>query len=275
MTNRIILPLILIASAACGLSADDTPVLTYLRPIREINLASGETGVIDKVLVKPGDHVTKSQEILRLNSAVIEAQLAQAEAQALHEGRLKAAEAERQIARQRLDLINDLLNRGSTNQAEYDKATASLAVADGQLKAAQEDRDALRYQSATIKAQLDQRILRSPINGIVTEVTREIGEAVESRRTDVPSYLAKIVDLSQLIARVHIPSQLAGGLHLDQHLPITLDNPAKSKGEGSIIFISPTVDAATNLTEVHLIFKNAGGELQSGISGTLRVPFSP
>lgn len=272
MKTPVLLPFLFATSLLGGLEAEETAILTYLRPVQEINLASAESGVVSAVLVKPGDQVTKGQEILRLNSSVIEAQLAQAEAQARNDGKLKSAEAEHQMVRQRLTIIETLQQSGSTNQAERDRAITSLAVAEGQLKAAQEERESLRLQAATIKAQLEQRILRSPIAGIVTEVTRDAGEAVDARRADIPEYLAKVVDLSQLVARVHIPSQLTEKLRLGQKLRLTLDNAAKTAGEGTIRFISPTVDAATGLADVHLVFDNASGKLRSGVAGTLMVP---
>ncbi|WP_075090527.1 efflux RND transporter periplasmic adaptor subunit, partial [Verrucomicrobium spinosum] len=214
----------LIAMAAGGTQAADSQVLTFLRPIHEINLASAESGVVSTILVKPGDKVKKGQEILRLNATVIEAQLAQAEAQALNEGRLKSAEAEYQISKQRLTILETLRNSGSTNQAEWDKAKATVAVAEGQYKAAQEESENLKHQAATIRAQFEQRILRSPIDGIVTEITRDAGEAVEARRADTPDYVAKIVDLSQLIARVHMPARLTEPLRLGQKLKLALDS---------------------------------------------------
>ena len=266
------LPPFLILLTIIHTAAGGTPILTYLRPIQEIDLASAETGVVSAVLVKPGDRVTRGQEILRLNSAVIEAQLAQAEAQTRNEGKLKSAEAEHEMARQRLTLVEELRGRGSTNAAEYDKAKSSLAVAEGQLKVAREDLDNLRHQAATIKAQMDQRIVRSPIDGIVTEVTREVGESVDARRADIPQYLARVVDLSQLIARAHIPSNLTPALRPGQMLPITFENQEKTRVEGVIRFISPTVDAATGLAEVHVYFDNRNGALRGGLPGTLQVP---
>jgi RND family efflux transporter MFP subunit len=272
MKTSLLPAFILTAAFSTGLSAGETEILTYLRPIRESRLASSESGIVGAVLVKPGDSVSKGQEILRLNMSVIEAQLAQAEALARQEGRLKVAEAEQKMTAQRLDIIEGLRKRGSANDPERDKAIASLAVADGQLMTAREDRESQVLQAATTRAQLEQRILRSPINGIVTEVTREVGESVDSRRADVPDYLAKVVDLSQLVSRVHIPQPIAQQLQLNQKLKLTLDNEAKTEGEGIIRFISPTTDAATGLTEVHLVFDNSKGDLRSGIAATLMVP---
>lgn len=264
----------LVAMAAGVIHAADSQVLTFLRPIHEINLASAESGVVSTILVKPGDKVKAGQEILRLNSTVIEAQLAQAEAQALNEGRLKSAEAEYQISKQRLTILETLRSSGSgsTNQAEWDKAKATVAVAEGQYKAAQEESANLKHQAATIRAQFEQRILRSPIDGIVTEITRDAGEAVEARRADTPDYVAKIVDLSQLIARVHMPARLTENLRSGQKLKLQLDSPAGTTLEGAIHFISPTVDAATGLAEVHLLFENPDQKIRSGIPGTLLVP---
>ena len=121
-----------------------------------------------------------------MNSTVIEAQLAQSEAQAKKEGRINSGEAKHLMAKQRLVIIDSLRGSGSTNQAERDKAAASLAAAEGQFKAAQEERNALLYSTATIKAQLDQRIIRSPMDGLVTEITRVVGEPVDARRADIP-----------------------------------------------------------------------------------------
>jgi|APTNR8051073442_1049403.scaffolds.fasta_scaffold10800_2 RND family efflux transporter MFP subunit len=249
----------------------DERFLTYLRPIQEIELSTAESGIVTTVLVKPGDRVVKGQEILRLNLSVIEAQLAQAEAQAKGEGRLKAAAAERDIAQQRLDIIDDLRDRGSTNDAERDKAIASLAVAAGQLEAVEDERALYQLESATIRAQLDQRILRSPIDGVVTEVTRSVGEAAEARDADTPHYLAKVVDLTRLVARVHLPAAIAASLRLEESLPFVLDLPEKTRAEGIIRFISPTVDPATGLSEVHLEFDNSSGSLPSGLPGHLIV----
>ncbi len=252
--------------------ADDASIETYLRPIQEIDLASAELGILQTIHVKPGDHVIKGQEILRLNSSVIEAQLAQAEAQATQDGRLKSVEAEQGIAKQRLAIIESLRERGNTNEAEWTKAVASLAVAEGQLKAAQEDRDTLRLQAAAIRAQLDLRILRSPIEGIVVEVTRDVGESVTARGGDIPDYLVKIVDLTRLISRAHIPARLAENLRKGQAVGITLEDSQKTQSQGRIDFVAPTVDAVTGLTEVHIIFDNANGNLRSGIPATLSIP---
>lgn len=267
-----LIPLVLTCCLQGLVLADDASIETYLRPIQEIDLASAELGILQTIHVKPGDHVIKGQEILRLNSSVIEAQLAQAEVQATQDGRLKSVEAEQGIAKQRLAIIESLRERGNTNEAEWTKAVASLAVAEGQLKAAQEDRDTLRLQAATIRAQLDLRILRSPIEGIVVEVTRDVGESVTARGGDIPDYLVKIVDLTRLISRAHIPARLAENLRKGQAIGITLEDSQKTQSQGSIDFVAPTVDAVTGLTEVHIIFDNASGNLRSGIPATLRIP---
>lgn len=272
MNPHSLIPLVLTCCLQGLVLADDASIETYLRPIQEIDLASAELGILQTIHVKPGDHVIKGQEILRLNSSVIEAQLAQAEVQATQDGRLKSVEAEQGIAKQRLAIIESLRERGNTNEAEWTKAVASLAVAEGQLKAAQEDRDTLRLQAATIRAQLDLRILRSPIEGIVVEVTRDVGESVTARGGDIPDYLVKIVDLTRLISRAHIPARLAENLRKGQAIGITLEDSQKTQSQGSIDFVAPTVDAVTGLTEVHIIFDNASGNLRSGIPATLRIP---
>ena len=55
---------------------------------------------------------------------------------------------------------------------------------------------------------------------------------------------------------------------------MTFEDSQSAGGDGLIEFISPTVDAATGLTEVHLLFDNSSGKLRSGILGKLLVPYT-
>ena len=111
MNPHSLIPLVLTCCLQGLVLADDASIETYLRPIQEIDLASAELGILQTIHVKPGDHVIKGQEILRLNSSVIEAQLAQAEVQATQDGRLKSVEAEQGIAKQRLAVNLNQINR--------------------------------------------------------------------------------------------------------------------------------------------------------------------
>ena len=54
-----------------------------------------------------------------------------------------------------------------------------MAVAEAQIKLANEERELASLECDRIEAQIEQRRLRSPIDGVVVEVMREVGESTQ------------------------------------------------------------------------------------------------
>ena len=257
---------------ASPLMADDLTLPTYLRPIRESELSSPQNGIIADIPVKRGDEVEAGQKVFSLNSAVLEAQLAQSKVQANQSGRLEAAEAELAIAEDRLKIISGLKSRGTSNDAELRKARSTVEVASGNVQAAEEELQVLKMQVDRIAAELEELTIRSPITGVVTEINREVAESVTARGGQDEGYIVKVVDLSRLWAKAHVPYLRAESLRAGQELQISLQDSGKTKAVGNITYLSPTVDAATGLTEIHVTFDNEEGKLKSGIPAEILIP---
>ncbi len=131
-------------------------------PVEHVNLGFALTGMVKSVEVQVGDQVTAGQTLMTLDTAILEAQVKQAEAN------LKVAQAQ-----------VDYLRRVKTPNEQIEKALAEVQRAQAALDAA--------------NANLVQAVLKTPISGTVVAVDASVGETV------VPGQVVVVVgDLSHM-----------------------------------------------------------------------------
>jgi len=129
----------------------------------------------------------------------------------------------------------------------------TLKSAKGQLESAQG-----KYAGAT--AQFSYSEIRSPINGVVTERPLYPGEMAA---TGTP--LLTVMDVSQVIARAHIPQQSAALLKVGDKAEVSVAGVEKSF-PAKVVIISPALDPNSTTVEVWVQAKNPGGQLKPGTS---------
>ncbi len=204
----------------------------YTEPSRIAQAAFAEAGVIASIHVKEGAKVTGGQVLAWLNADTLRQDLGIAQEQL----RLQAL---------RYDQINALHKAGNVSMEENEKAKSDLAVADLRVK--------------RILAQLDERCLRAPFDGIVTKINREVTESVSAAQTEVLT----LVQLDSLKATLHLPEKTAGALALQDEVDLLLEDTITVKGR--VEFISPVVDAASRTIRVTFRIPNSDGKLRSGV----------
>lgn len=239
---------------------EKTSVHTYLRPYRSVEVSTTERGEIREVFVRQGDDVSIGTALLGLDAESIEARLAIARAQASSTGTILAAEAEVKLNRERLAIVEKLQRRGTSNSAEYDRQKSLLEVSLANLTAAKEEKEIQQLQVQSIEVELARRTLRSSIEGVVVEVARDAGEAINSVREDA---LVRIVEVGTLKARAFVPISLAALLkNRDEARLETVSG--KFLGKGRVEFVSPLSDPATNTVEITVRFENRDRSLPIG-----------
>ena len=266
------LPLVL----TCSLLAGEEPVsvLGYLEPYRSISMNAAEPGVIDAISVSEGESVKEGQPLLNLNLRVLEAQLSIAKIQAQSTGEIDLAAAELAVARDRHEKLIELKRSGTAHSTELARAEADLKKAEAQLNLANEARKIAEYRVAEINAEIELRILRSPITGVVLEINREIAESATAPQEGQPNKpLVKLAQIDRLRLVFHAPANQASSLVTGQKLKVrvlgqsSLSPDREENGietEGTIEFVSPSIDPATETIRTRLVIDNAGGRLKSG-----------
>lgn len=130
-----------------------------------VELTTRVSGVVETVLVKPGQHVKKDAVLLRLGRTVLQARLDEAAAE---HARAQADEAD---ARRELGRAQELFNRTVSSTSELEAATLRQARAQAALAAAQARR-------VIAQKNLQDAELRAPFDGVVKAVPGGPGTVV-------------------------------------------------------------------------------------------------
>lgn len=190
----------------------------YTEPYQVIRLAAPEAGLLQKLLIRPGEAIQAGQVVAELDSTVLAAELAAAKTRAAANGRRRGAAARSALRKSRLEKIRLLYAEQSAAPEELQRGEADVAIADANLQTAAEEEDIAASQVVTIAAQLERRRIRSPIDGIVATLHKEPGEFVNATAPEV----ATIVRLDVLKVKLHLPQSIAAKLHCGQTVELSL-----------------------------------------------------
>ncbi len=130
-----------------------------------VELTTRVSGVVETVLVKPGQRVKKGALLLRLDKVIFQARLDEAAAMLLR------AEAEMQDAQRERGRAQELFDRTVSSTSELDAALLQLARAQAGLAEAKSRR------VIALKNVQDAE-LRAPFDGVVSAVPGEPGTVV-------------------------------------------------------------------------------------------------
>jgi HlyD family secretion protein len=172
-----------------------------------------------------------------------------------------------------------LYEQGALARKDLDQAAVSLAQARGQYDVAVKHLNALKsgieleqVKSAEgqltsakgkylgAEAQLSYSEIRSPIAGVVTDRPIYEGEIATPS-----SPIITVMDLTQVIAKAHIPEEEAALLKKGNPASLTL--PEKDEPvQGKVTLVSPALDPNSTTVEVWIQAPNSDQSLRPGIS---------
>jgi len=213
--------------------------------------------------------------------AAYETTTASALPQEVQKAQLDAQAAQQLLAAQQkiFNSRQELFQQGAMPRKELDQAGVDLTNARNQYEIAQQHLDALmkvgkqqqlksaagQLESAKGKylgsaAQLGYSEIRSPMDGVVADRPLYPGEMAAAGAP-----LLTVMDISQVIARAHIPQPEAALLKAGDLATITVpgeENPI----EGKITVVSPALDPNSTTVEVWVQIKNTDQRLKPGTS---------
>ncbi len=270
-----------------------------LFPLQQSAIVPKISAPVQKFYVKRGSPVHRGQllavlENRDLAAAQTDTKGAYDQAQAAYETTTAAslpediekAKGDAQTAKENLeatqkvyDSRQELYKQGALPRKDLDQGAVNLVQARSQYQVAQQHLDALlavgkqqtiksaagQLQSAKGKymgaeAQLSYSEIRSPINGVVTDRPIYPGEMAS---TGTP--LITVMDLSQVIARAHIPQEEAALLKIGDKAQIAIPEVDKPL-EGKVTIVSPALDPNSTTVEIWVQAKNSGNQAKPGSS---------
>ena len=255
---------------AGGLAAQEfgqQVVRGYTEPFAEVEIASPEPGVIEKVCVEKGDYVKTGDILIELDNEVLKATLAIEEAKRNDRQKQVAAEKELEHWLQRQVHLKHLQEKNYASTSEIERMDFDVESAKLRLDTArfEEELDELQYEK--IKAMIDRRQVRSTIDGVIVDVYKQPGEAVSVGDPNV----ARVVNVDQLKVSFAVKPEFAR--HFTQGETVVVEFPESGeKAEGVIKYKSSIVDPRSGTVEIMVVIENEGHVIAGGSLCTIEFP---
>jgi RND family efflux transporter MFP subunit len=224
-----------------------------------VNVASAESGTVDKVLVREGEEVRERQPLATLDVSVLHSQLAVAKAAKEAQGEVEVARAEKRLREERLAILSQLHRDRHASDEELNRARAELEIAQAQLHTAEEKRVLRALEYERLLAQIEARMIRAPQDGVITKVYKRRGEYVGPNDPAV----FQLVQLHPLAVVFLVPRDQTGELEPGQTVSVTVGGSIR-RLEGTVEVVSPMVEAGTQTVTVRVCIDNHDGALHPG-----------
>lgn len=211
----------------------------YTEPFTLLDLSFPEVGIIANIDVQEGNTVQKGQLLASLDNDVLKAELS-------------IAQEKVKLNQKRYKKLKELYDRGKASLDELENTQTSLMIE--------------KYTVERIEAQIRRRTLVSNIDGIVTQIYKEVSEGVANIETPVMT----LVQIDKLLLNLYVDFQDAQKLKVGSTWPITF-NLKEEKASGKIVFISPDADKASGTLRVKMEINNPEHAYSSGILGNVEI----
>lgn len=214
----------------------------------EVDIATKFSGRVEEILFDEGDRVEAGQIVARMDTASLEAQLAEAQASVMsvEKQRINAVatlaqrKSECELAKKNFARSKKLFEKGIISSQQLDQQTAELEVAESRCDAAKADvsnADAIIKaaiaETDRIKSDIEDSVLRSPISGRVQYRLAEPGEVLASG-----GKVLSIIDLSDVYMTVFLSEKDTGRLSIGAQARIIFDAAPDIAVPAEVFYVS-------------------------------------
>ncbi len=262
------LPRFVLGLVVCGSATDlfGEIVEGFTEPFRSIRVASGESGIVSRVFVHEGEAVAAGQQLVLLDDEVHRMLLEIAKQQMDATGRVNSTRAEVELHQSRYTKLAELRQAGQAYQQEVDRARADVEVAQGRLLAIEEELALRKLEYKKFAVQLERRTVTAPVAGVVTVLTKNIGEYV----SPVDPEVVTLVQLNPLRATFLMNRSLSTKVHVGALVTIAFTDSTLS-APGVVEQVSELTDPESGTVPVRIRIENQEGKYRSGERCTLDV----
>jgi len=255
----LLLPAVLLAASVEPDPAAGAELMCVILPDEQVEVSSPVRGIIEEVLVRRSDRVVRGEVLARLESSVEEATVALTDARA-------ATNAERQL--RKVELSYDVQRRDRLQMLHANNSVSSQLREDGErvadttrlrLKLAEDQGHEAMLEKLRADAVLSLKTIRSPIDGVVVEQYKRVGEYVE----DKP--ILRVVRLNPLRVELIAPLSLFGVVQPGMRVAVRPETDTEHARIAIVTTVDPVVDPGSATFGIHLELPNPNLELPAGI----------
>src|SRR5258708_26271731 len=230
-----------------------------------IKLGSPDTGIIEALKVDRDRTIKKGDVVAELDSNLQRIALELAQLKATNEGDINS-ERTRLVFRtseaERAENLNakQIVPTKVRDEAVTERNLAALALAKAELehKMAQVDLEQARTR-------LDRRSIRSPVNGVVSDVTIRPGEYVYEQTP-----LMTIAEIDPLYVKVFVPVRYYRQVRVGTSAEVMPEEPIGGLYKAQVTMVDRVFDTASSTFGVRLELPNPNYALPSGMPCRIR-----
>jgi len=250
-----------LARKSGGSTAADRSVLHgsgYVTARREATVSAKVTGKVLEVLFEEGLKVKEGQVLARLDDSNIKTALAIAQAQ-LESTRLMVDETRAQLkqADEEFKRAAELTKLKIDSQSDLDKAESDALALRARLARQQLDITTADRTVAQWRQQIEDMVIRSPFDGVVTTKDAQPGEMISPVSAGggfTRTGICTVVDMNSLEIELDVNESYIGRVQPSQPAEATLDAYPDWSIPCKVIAIIPTADRQKSTVKVRVGF---------------------
>ena len=230
-----------------------------INPVALINVGSQVSGTVIELKADFNDHVKKGQVLLKLDPTIFNAQIRQVEAS------VASAEASLRLAQANFERNERLVGQNYVSALTLDQSRRELDVATANVKLAE-------AQLARAQADLNNSVIRAPIDGVVIKRTIDLGQTVAASFT-TPNLFQIARDLTKMQIDTSVSEADVGALKDGQPARFVVDAYPDREFDASMrqFRLAPNVVANVVTYNVVLDVENKQELLKPGMTAQVRL----
>ncbi|WP_306590099.1 efflux RND transporter periplasmic adaptor subunit [Geothrix sp. 21YS21S-4] len=235
-SRALLLPCTLLLGAA--LSA--APLEGVIQPFRQVEVSAPVSSRVEQAKVQEGEAVKAGQPL------------------ALLYAKLEELEAERTKA---------LLERREFEAKGAKRLYDSKVIPESKAVECRLDLELARLQYEAAAEQVRLRTVLAPMDGVVVQRYREVGEAVSSGQP-----LFRLVDLSRVVVQCAADPAAVAPLAVGAKVRVRLPQLGEqAEADGEVTLVDPCADARGKV-RVKVVVPNPGGRIRTGLPAQILLP---
>ena len=262
--NHLLAIQLMVFSAA--LPAAEEGLDCLMEPSEIVEISSPVQGVLDAVMVERGESVKTGQVVAKLQSGVEEANLNLAKARAVIDVDINARKAEYEMKTRSAEQLDSLYAKKLVSWHEYDEAKTAAMVANNDYKKAIELKRLAKLELEHALAIVEQRHLKSTVDGVVLERMKSAGEFIEEQP------VMKIAKIDPINVEVIAPISLLGSIKVGMVAQVKAEQPVSKTYQARVSIVDPVVHASSGTFGVRLVLPNPDGNIQAGLRCKVSFP---
>lgn len=188
---------------------------------------------IDEIFVEVGDNVTKGQKLVQLDKSSLEQLRLQVE-----------------NLRTEFNRVAELYKVGGASKAEYDNAKMNLDV-----------------NESALKNRMENTVLTSPINGVVSARNYDNGDMYGGQPILV------VEQISPVKMKINVNEKYYTKIKKGSSVKLNFEAYGNDEFTGKVSIIYPTIDAATHTFPVEITLANSDRRVRPGMYGHATIDF--